>query len=125
MSEIKFSFLERNSLVKKIAFSGNSHTTVSIGKSDADVLFSSNEVSRLHAQLVYDGNRVYIQDCDSTNGTFVNGTRIPSGQLIGLKLGDTVMFSASGNSKMVVGDSLQANVAAPNLSAAPTSSTIL
>lgn len=107
MSEIKFSFLERNSLLKKIAFSGNSHTTVSIGKSDADILFSSNEVSRLHAQLIYDGNRVYIQDCESTNGTFVNGTRIPSGQLIELKTGDTILFSSSGNSKMIFGEPVQ------------------
>ena len=122
MSEIKFSFLERNSLVKKIAFSGNSHTTVSIGKSDTDILFNSKDVSRLHAQLVYDGNRVYIQDCESTNGTFVNGTRIPSGQLIGLKSGDTVMFSASGDSKMVIGDTAQAYSIAPNATAAPTSS---
>lgn len=48
-----------------------------IGRSDdADMMISSKEVSRHHAAIEYDGNSCFIQDLDSTNGTFVNDRRV-------------------------------------------------
>ncbi|GED95982.1 FHA domain-containing protein [Gordonia crocea] len=38
-----------------------------------------DNVSRIHAALRYAGGRVYVTDLGSSNGTFVNGTRIESG----------------------------------------------
>jgi len=104
-SDNKFIFYEDGNIVKKITFAGNEQQAISIGKTDTDVVFKSSEVSRLHAQLVFDGNRVYIQDCNSTNGTYINGNRINSGQLIQLNQRDEVYFTSSRNTKMSVGES--------------------
>lgn len=102
-NQLKFYFLENGQLVKKIGFAGNERSMVTIGKSDCDIIFKSNEVSRIHAQLLYDGKKVYIQDCTSTNGTFINGKKIQSGELIELKLNDNISFSLSNKAKLNVG----------------------
>ena len=39
-------------------------------------LVGDGTVSRLHAQIVQSGSGYYIQDLDSSNGTFVNGVRV-------------------------------------------------
>jgi pSer/pThr/pTyr-binding forkhead associated (FHA) protein len=39
--------------------------------------FSPNEVSRAHAKVVKRAGRLYAVDLSSTNGTFVNETRVP------------------------------------------------
>lgn len=44
-----------------------------IGRSDdTDMMISSKEVSRHHAAIEYDGTTCFVQDLESTNGTFVN-----------------------------------------------------
>jgi pSer/pThr/pTyr-binding forkhead associated (FHA) protein len=48
------------------------------------------EVSRKHAKLTWQGNAYTLEDLGSTNGTFVNGTRL-SGPFT-LKANDTVSF---------------------------------
>jgi two-component system, cell cycle response regulator len=48
-----------------------------IGRSEhADVRMIDDGVSRNHARLVRDGDRILLQDLGATNGTFCNGTRI-------------------------------------------------
>jgi hypothetical protein len=44
--------------------------------SDADHRFEDDGLSRLHATIYRDGDRVWIVDENSTNGTFVNGARV-------------------------------------------------
>lgn len=64
-----------------------------IGKNTVynDIVINGNTVSRFHATLMIDKNgKVYIQD-HSTNGTTVNGTRIPSHQSVRLKYHDAVV----------------------------------
>ena len=49
---------------------------VSVGRSDScDVVLPDDTVSRYHATITFDGNGFVIED-SSTNGTFVNGSRI-------------------------------------------------
>ena len=43
---------------------------------DCNIPVDDEEVSRRHARFVLDDGRTYIEDLNSTNGTFVNGTRI-------------------------------------------------
>ena len=43
---------------------------------EADVVLDNPYVSRLHAQIVREGNRFRIRDLRSKNGTFVNGSRV-------------------------------------------------
>jgi predicted component of type VI protein secretion system len=50
-----------------------------------------NSVSRVHAVLVHKGNDVFLYDM-SSNGTLINGTRMPKEEYVKLKLGDTMLF---------------------------------
>ena len=42
----------------------------------ARIVLSDQSVSRLHARISRDGNRFFITDLNSTNGTFRNGMRL-------------------------------------------------
>lgn len=53
----------------------------------------SMQVSRFHATLTVDSNKqIYVTD-HSSNGTFVNGVRIPSGSKYPVKRGDNISFA--------------------------------
>lgn len=48
-----------------------------IGRSEpSEIRVGGPTVSRMHAILKWDGRVASIHDCDSTNGVFVNGTRV-------------------------------------------------
>ncbi|MGC9400512.1 MAG: FHA domain-containing protein [Anaerolineae bacterium] len=47
-----------------------------LGREGCDVTLQDAQVSRRHAQIHRQGNRLTLQDLDSTNGTFVNGNRV-------------------------------------------------
>lgn len=54
---------------------------VTVGRStDCDVVVLEAQVSRQHAVIEYDGERLHVRDGGSHNGTWVNGKRVPSGQ---------------------------------------------
>lgn len=40
---------------------------------ECDFVISDNSVSRRHAEIKFDGSRIYIRDLKSTNGTAING----------------------------------------------------
>ena len=50
--------------------------TVSIGRSDCDLLLDDPEISRRHATVEIDGTTATVVDLGSTNGTFFDGERI-------------------------------------------------
>jgi ABC transport system ATP-binding/permease protein len=53
-----------------------------IGRSaGAQFIVEAALVSRLHCQLTASGTSLQVQDLGSTNGTFVNGKRVKTGQL--------------------------------------------
>ena len=56
---------------------------------DADIFIDNPYISRMHAQIVQEGDRYRIRDLDSKNGTYVNGTRLEGEGHI-LKSGDTI-----------------------------------
>ena len=49
-------------------------------------------VSRRHAEILMIGDRYYIEDCESRNGTYVNDIRLSSGQRMRLFSGDKLQF---------------------------------
>ncbi len=53
-------------------------TELTIGRREGcDVCLSyDSQVSREHAVVIYDGDMFWLEDLDSTNGTFVNDKRI-------------------------------------------------
>jgi ABC transport system ATP-binding/permease protein len=53
-----------------------------IGRSPgAEFIVDAALVSRLHCQLTATADSLHVKDLGSTNGTFVNGTRIQAAQL--------------------------------------------
>lgn len=63
----------------------------SIGRSDdCDLVLTQGQPSRRHAQITIEGGAVFVEDLGSTNGTFINGSRIASKQP--LHQGDEIAF---------------------------------
>lgn len=50
-------------------------------------------VSRQHAVVRSNGNRIFIEDMSSTNGTFVNNTKVISGSPVELNAGDVIKIA--------------------------------
>ena len=57
-----------------------------------DGIIESDAVSRIHARLLFEGGEYYMSDLNSTNGTFVNGSRLRSGDKIRLNINDEISF---------------------------------
>ena len=53
----------------------------------------NTSVSRKHAMITSGRNGAYIQDCNSTNGTFINGTKLESERAVLLNDGDIIKLS--------------------------------
>jgi len=68
----------------------------SVGRSDENdvVLADDDRASRHHAAITWDGSRCTITDFDSTNGTFVNGRRLPPRAPQVLYNGDQIRFGS-------------------------------
>ena len=64
---------------------------ITIGKKlDADIFLNDKKISRKHAQILLKDHQWWIEDCSSTNGTWVNNKQI---QKISLKLTDKIQIS--------------------------------
>jgi FHA domain/Domain of unknown function (DUF4388) len=64
-----------------------------VGRSgDVQIVLSEDMVSRRHARILFDGQKITIEDLGSTNGTFVNGEKIKQASL---KEGDRVLIGSS------------------------------
>jgi serine phosphatase RsbU (regulator of sigma subunit) len=72
-------------------------------RSECDVRVTGADVSRQHAELLKDGERVLLRDCGSKFGTFVNGERITEREL---KPGDAIGLGQTSDTRIiyVVGD---------------------
>jgi len=90
------------------------------------VSINDGEVSRKHAKLTSKGAGYVLEDLGSTNGTFVNGTRLS--MPVALKPGDTVSFgenvvlmyeAAYDPNATMVGGAKAAKTAAPAPAPAP------
>lgn len=72
------------------AFVGKDKTKIGRDERNADICINGRGVSRIHATLFEDKQILYIEDSGSTNGTFVNGIRLPGGRRMPIDTGDTV-----------------------------------
>ncbi len=72
----------------------NVGTKLSIGRQSSNqIVVSDEQVSRKHSEIEMGVNGVTVTDLDSSNGTFVNGTRINSPII--LKTGDTLQVGTT------------------------------
>lgn len=69
---------------------------VLVGKQpeEADICLNGDTVSRVHAVIRKEEDNYFIEDLNSTNGTFVNQVQIPYRESVMLHYGDEVMFGA-------------------------------
>ncbi len=67
---------------------------VTVGKmqSSVQMVIEDTSVSRLHARFRKQGSIVYLQDLDSTNGTYVNEKQLSVGEERIIKRGDEIQF---------------------------------
>lgn len=64
------------------------HSPEILGRhTDCKIRLPDASVSRQHAEIAFDGDRVSIRDLGSSNGTFVNGKKVPQADL---RAGDVV-----------------------------------
>ncbi len=68
----------------------------SIGKKkeDADLVLENPSVSRIHARIVQEKKDVYLEDLNSTNGTYKNGLRMQPYEKRKLEEGDEIKCGA-------------------------------
>lgn len=59
--------------------------------SDADLRFADSGMSRLHATIYREGDKIWVVDENSSNGTFVNGEKVPPAGKA-LKDGDSILL---------------------------------
>lgn len=66
------------------------HEQLTIGRNiDNDIHIDDSTISNHHARIIVESNNSYVEDLNSTNGTYVNGQRI---KRHALKNGDCVMI---------------------------------
>ena len=71
-----------------------SQTLLRIGRSETlEIALDDTSVSRKHAEIRASDKGWLLRDLDSTNGTFVNGTRVPEGECR-LQARDIIQFGA-------------------------------
>lgn len=83
---------------------------VSFGRQpDNDIVFNYDFVSRVHGVIYREGMQYYIEDMNSTNGIYVNGSRTKRAKL---NMGDSIVLARSLNDgsriQMSVGDKVVA-----------------
>lgn len=70
------------SAAERMTFRVPSGSVKTLGRSTgAELIVDAALVSRLHCQLTATADSLQVKDLDSTNGTFVNGTRVQSAEL--------------------------------------------
>ena len=84
--------------------------------SEADHRFADDGLSRLHATIYRDGERVWIVDENSSNGTFVNGQRT-AGAGTPLRNGDTVRIGHGTNLTVRIAEKAAPEAAPPPIAA--------
>ena len=73
---------------------------ITIGReSDNDVVVDNKLASRHHAVIQKIKDAYFVKDANSTNGTYINGVKIPSDKYVKLNPGDKISI---GNMSLVI-----------------------
>lgn len=91
LSLISMNPRERNSVVLM-----NDSYIIGKLKNKSDVCVDHPSISRIHARIEKEGGSYYLQDMNSTNGTFVNGRRLGVNEKVEIQLSDEIRFADLG-----------------------------
>lgn len=71
-----------------------SKVPLTIGKlrGRVDIVIEDESISRIHAKLTREGNRYYMSDLNSLNGTYRNGMRLNPNETLPIEPGDEIAF---------------------------------
>ena len=68
---------------------------IGVGRTrNTDIFLASNDISKYHAYFTWEGDRWFITDADSSNGTSVDGVRLKPMTLTPLVNGTLIAFGA-------------------------------
>jgi pSer/pThr/pTyr-binding forkhead associated (FHA) protein len=85
---------------------------ISMGRgSDADLRFDDDGLSRLHASVYREGDKVWVLDEGSTNGTLVNGKSVPPSG-VPLRNGDSISIGHYTNIRVFITERREAQSSA-------------
>lgn len=90
--DVKEHFLENQNNGDSIPLK-NFPIKIGNGLGDANCVINNQMVSRNHALITFECGAYYVEDEASTNGTFVNGSRISPYEPVEIKEGDVVAFA--------------------------------
>ncbi len=113
MSEVTLTYSTSDGSPREVPIT-RSRTT--FGRGDADCRLDDNGLSRVHATVYRDGGNVWIVDENSTNGSFVNGEKVPGSGTI-LKNGDKIKIGNETILKVRIGS--EKNAAPPIVQNSP------
>lgn len=86
MSTFKLELTLKDLVLKEYSLGDGARLTIGRVPGN-DIVLKDMTVSRLHATIAVQGQKIFVSDQGSKNGTIVNGTKVASVQL---KDGDTV-----------------------------------
>lgn len=75
---------------KLLAKVDKASVTIGKKKEEVNVVLEDISVSRMHARILIDGEKVLLEDLNSTNGTFKNGLRMEPYERRELEVGDEI-----------------------------------
>ena len=82
---------KHRTIIGELSMEALSQNVVTIGRTDENkIVVPHPQVSSRHAQIVKQGNDLFIEDLRSANGTFVRGARIPPNQRVPVSHGEKV-----------------------------------
>ncbi len=58
----------------------------------SDVVLKDQSISRMHARIFEENGELYLQDLNSTNGSYINNLELESNEIVKLKIGDEITF---------------------------------
>lgn len=76
--------------------------TITAGRDpECDLVIESQSASHVHADFTFTGHELYVIDRNSTNGTFVGGSKIPEEEQVPVQIGDRIRI---GTAEVVIWD---------------------
>jgi len=85
-------FLSIPSAAEKTEFNLLEIETAVGSANDCPIRLVHRSISRRHALIKFEAGRHLLADCESTNGTTINGTRVQPGDWRALQHGDVIVF---------------------------------